>query len=132
MIKIYIDGASSGNPGKIGIGYVIYKDDKIIKEESVPLGVQTNNFAEYMALVFALIDTISMNEKEVAVFSDSNLLCEQINGNFKVKNQNIYALFVLAKNLISKLKKFSISHVDREKNKEADKLAKQATGFLMM
>ena len=102
MIKIYIDGASSGNPGKIGIGYVIYKDDKIIKEESVPLGVQTNNFAEYMALVFALIDTISMNEKEVAVFSDSNLLCEQINGNFKVKNQNIYALFVLAKNLISK------------------------------
>ena len=132
MIKIYIDGASSGNPGKIGIGYVIYKGDKLIKEESISLGVQTNNFAEYMALVFALIDSINMNEKEVSVFSDSNLLCEQINGKFKVKNQNIYSLFVLAKNLISKLKKFSIKHIEREKNKEADRLAKQATGFLLM
>ena len=132
MIKIYIDGASSGNPGKIGIGYVIYKNDKLLKEESVSLGVQTNNFAEYMALIFALIDSIDMNEKEVSVFSDSNLLCEQINGKFKVKNQNIYSLFVMAKNLISKLKKFSIKHIEREKNKEADKLAKQATGFLMM
>jgi len=64
------------------------------------------------------------------VFSDSQLVCEQIKGNYKVKNQNIYPLFVLAKNLISKLDDFKITHIDREENQEADELAKAATGFL--
>ena len=102
MIKIYTDGSSIGNPGKIGIGFVMYRNKTLIKKDSVYLGVQSNNFAEYMALIFSLIEAISMGEKDVQVFSDSNLLCEQINGNFKVKNKNIHPLFVLAKNLISK------------------------------
>ena len=131
MITIYIDGASIGNPGKVGIGYLFYKDSKLLKEEGVYLGIQTNNFAEYMSLIFALSDALSEGEKECQVFSDSQLLCEQINGNFKVKNKNIYPLFVLAKKLISKFKKFAISHIDREENKEADRLAKEATGFLI-
>ncbi|UCG35313.1 MAG: ribonuclease HI family protein [Candidatus Omnitrophota bacterium] len=132
MIKIYIDGASIGNPGKTGIGYLIYKNNKLLKKESISLGVQTNNFAEYMALIFSLADLLSMGEKKCQVFSDSNLLCEQIKGNFKTKNQNIYPLYVLAKNLIAKLDEFSLSHIPREKNKEADQLAKKATGFLTM
>ncbi len=133
MIKIYIDGSSIGNPGKSGIGYVIYESssNKTLKEESIYLGIQSNNFAEYMALVFSLADALAMNKKSVQVFSDSKLICEQINGNFKVKNKNIYPLFVLATNLISKLDNFSIAHIDREKNKKADKLAKEATGFLI-
>jgi len=131
MLKIFIDGASVGNPGKSGIGYVIYEGNAVIKEASVYLGIQSNNFAEYMALIFPLIDALDMQKKEIQVLSDSQLICEQINGNFKVKNKNIYPLFVLAKNLISKLDKFTINHIDREKNKEADKLAKQATGFLV-
>ncbi|MCP4652420.1 MAG: ribonuclease HI family protein [Candidatus Omnitrophica bacterium] len=131
MLTVYTDGASIGNPGKVGIGYVIYENDKIIKEGSVYLGVQTNNFAEYMALVFALIDVIGMGKKECQVFADSQLLCEQINGNYKVKNNNIFPLFVLAKTLIGQLDKFKISHIGREKNKEADKLSKKAAGFLV-
>jgi len=131
MITIFIDGASVGNPGKSGIGYVIYENNALIKKNSVYLGIQSNNFAEYMALVFSLAEALSMQKNEVKIFSDSKLICEQINGNFKVKNKNIYALFILAKNLISKLDKFSITHINREKNKEADKLAKQATGFLI-
>ena len=132
MIKIYTDGASIGNPGKTGIGYLIYKNNKILKKGSISLGVQTNNFAEYMALIFSLIDLLGMGEKKCQVFADSNLICEQINGNFKVKNQNIYPLYVLAKNLISKLDEFHISYIPREKNKEADELAKKATGFLTL
>ena len=131
MVEIYIDGASIGNPGKIGIGYLISKDKKLLKEESVYLGIGTNNFAEYMALIFSLIETIALDEKDCCVYSDSNLLCEQINGTFRVKSKNIYPLFVLAKKLISKLNSFSISHINREKNKEADKLSKEATGFLI-
>jgi ribonuclease HI len=131
MMTVFIDGASAGNPGKIGIGYLIYKENELIKEGSTYLGIQTNNFAEYMALIFALLDVLSMGEKNVEVFSDSNLLCEQISGNFKVKNKNIYALFILAKAAISKFENFKISHIDREKNKEADKLATEAIGFLI-
>jgi len=131
MIKIYIDGSSIGNPGKSGIGYLIYQGNELLKKKSVYLGIQSNNFAEYMALIFPLIDAIEQNKKKVKVFSDSMLVCEQIKGNFKVKNKNIYPLFVLAKNLISKLDSFQITHIDREDNQEADELAKAATGFLV-
>ena len=131
MIKIYIDGSSIGNPGKSGIGYLIYQGSKLLKRRSVYLGIQSNNFAEYMALIFPLIDAVEQNQKKVKVFSDSQLVCEQIKGNFKVKNKNIYPLFVLAKNLISKLDSFEITHIDRENNQEADELAKEATGFLV-
>ena len=131
MIKIYIDGSSIGNPGKSGIGYLIYQGSELLKKRSVYLGIQSNNFAEYMALIFPLIDAIEQNKKKVKVFSDSKLVCEQVKGNFKVKNKNIYPLFVLVKNLISKLDSFEITHIDRENNQEADQLAKAATGFLV-
>jgi len=131
MIKVYIDGSSIGNPGKSGIGYLIYQGSELLKKRGVYLGIQSNNFAEYMALIFPLIDVIEQNQKKVKVFSDSKLVCEQIKGNFKVKNKNIYPLFVLAKNLISKLDSFEITHIDREDNQEADELAKKATGFLI-
>lgn len=131
MVKVYIDGASAGNPGKTGIGYLIYKDNVVIKKDSIALGVQTNNFAEYMALIFSLVELLSLNERSCEVFSDSQLLCEQIKGNFKVKNENIYPLFVLAKKIISSFDHFNITHIVREMNKEADKLASGATGFLI-
>lgn len=129
MVSIYIDGASLGNPGKIGIGYLIYKDKHLIKKESVYLGVQTNNFAEYMGLIFSLIEALNLDEKKCDVFSDSKLLCEQINGNFKVKNENIYPLFILAKKIISNFDEFNITHIYREENKEADKLSREAIPF---
>ncbi|MFO8052971.1 MAG: ribonuclease HI family protein [Candidatus Omnitrophota bacterium] len=130
MITAYIDGSSIGNPGKAGVGYLIYKDKKIVQEESIYLGIQSNNFAEYMGLIFALSDIIASGQKECLVYTDSKLVCEQISGNFKVKHQNILPLYTLAKKIISKFDKFKIKHILREKNKEADKLAKKATGFL--
>lgn len=127
VINVYIDGSSLGNPGKITIGYVIYKDTTVLKKESVSLGTQTNNFAEYMALIFALIDVFHLGEKECSVFSDSKLLCEQINGNYAVKNNNIYPLFVLGRHIISKFTHVKITHINRENNKEADYLSRQNT-----
>ena len=131
MIKVYVDGACSGNPGKIGIGYLIYREGNLLKENSLYLGVQTNNFAEYMALIFALIDVLEISpSEECRVYSDSKLMCEQVNGNYKVKNNNIYPLFILAKKLISKFDKFTISHIERERNGNADKLARRGSGLL--
>lgn len=130
MITGYIDGASAGNPGKAGAGYVLYQDKKVIKEGSIYIGVQSNNFAEYMALVFALLEIIEMGEKSCCIYSDSKLICEQMKGNFKVKHQNILPLFILAKTVASKLNNFTINHIARLENQRADKLAKKATGFL--
>ncbi len=131
MITVFIDGASAGNPGNVGIGYLIYKDKNLLKKNGIYLGIQTNNFAEYMAFIFALTEVIGMGEKDVEVFSDSKLLCEQLNGNFKVKNKNIYPLFVLSKAIIEKFSNFRITHIEREKNSDADKLASEAVGFLI-
>lgn len=130
MITAYIDGSSIGNPGKAGIGYLIHKNNKLIQKESIYLGIQSNNFAEYMGLIFVLSDIVAKGEKGCCIYTDSKLVCEQIKGNFKVKHQNILPLYTLAKRLISKLDKFQIEHILRDKNKEADKLAKKATGFL--
>lgn len=129
MVEVYIDGASLGNPGRIGIGYLIYKDNSLVKKEGIYLGTQTNNFAEYMALIFALSEVLIMGERKCKIFSDSKLLCEQIEGNFKIKNKNIYPLFILAKKMISKFKEFKITYIEREYNKEADKLAQEAVGL---
>ncbi len=129
-IRVYIDGASIGNPGKMGIGYLIYKDTILLKKKSFYLGIGTNNFAEYMALLASLIEVLSMGEKECYVYSDSNLLCEQLKGNFKVKSKNIYPLFVMVKDVVAKFKSFSINYISRENNKDADRLAKEAANFL--
>ncbi len=130
MITAYIDGASVGNPGKAGVGYLLYKNQKLIQKESIYLGIQSNNFAEYMALIMALSDILARGQKSCHIYSDSRLICEQIKGNFKVKHQNILPLYALAKKMISYINTFKIEYIGREKNKEADKLAKEATGFL--
>ncbi|MDD4294973.1 MAG: ribonuclease HI family protein [Candidatus Omnitrophica bacterium] len=131
MITAYIDGASIGNPGKVGAGYVLYKDGKVLSAKGVGLGVQTNNFAEYMALIFAVTEMLRLGEKSCEVFSDSQLLCEQMNGRYKVKNNNIIPLFILASHLVKCLDNFSIRHIPREQNKEADKLSKEAAGYYL-
>ena len=94
MVEVYTDGSSVGNPGRMGAGYAIYKDNRLIKKEGVYLGIGTNNFSEYMAFIISLAEVLSLGEKSCRVYSDSNLLCEQINGNFKVKNR-IFILFLL-------------------------------------
>ena len=131
MLEVYIDGSSIGNPGKIGSGYLIYKNKILIKKEGIYLGIGTNNFCEYMALIIALVEVLALGEKKCQVYSDSNLLCEQLKGNFKIKNSSLYTLFVLAGRLIYKFDTFNITYINREENKAADKLAKDAAGFLV-
>jgi ribonuclease HI len=121
----YIDGASSGNPGDAGIGIIIYKDNEEILRESRYIGMQTNNFAEYKAFLSLLEMLKKHSIKKIKVYTDSELLVKQLKGEYKVNNEAI-------KNFISKIKqfkdvKFEIEHVPREKNKEADKLARQAS-----
>lgn len=120
-----IDGGSRGNPGTAGCGVVV--DSGSLKEGFYYyLDSATNNAAEYTALDKALDIAIERNAGSVLVYTDSELVTKQINGEYKVKNENLKLIFDRVKNKIGKIKDFEIKHVRREYNREADKLANMA------
>lgn len=121
---VYIDGACSGNPGEAGIG-VLLCDEKgaEVCEISHYIGPATNNIAEYQALVTALEKSKELHFETLIIYTDSELLARQINGFYKVKDKNLKILFLKAKSLIQYFKDVKVHHIEREKNKKADKLA---------
>lgn len=126
-LKIYTDGASRGNPGPAAIGIVFYNlDDEVVGEFNEFLGDQTNNFAEYMAVIRALELCKGNGVEEIDFYCDSQLLVKQMLGEYKVKAPQIKPLFDSAKNLSNEFSKVGFFHVRREFNKEADALANQA------
>ena len=125
MLTIHIDGAARDNPGPAGIGIIARDGHKTIFEIGEYIGKTTNNVAEYSALIRGLEEILIKGLKEAHFISDSELIVRQINGEYKVKDENLKVLFLKAKALISKMSKFSIKHIKREHNKEADALANQ-------
>jgi ribonuclease HI len=125
MVSVYFDGCSKGNPGPSGAGYVIYKDGEEICSDSLYLGTQTNNFAEYSGLILALKKANSMGITEMDVYGDSMLVIRQMQGTYKVKAAGLKTLYDHAIYLSSKMK-INYHHVLREKNKRADELANEA------
>jgi ribonuclease HI len=123
----YSDGGARGNPGPSGYGVVIQdQTGKKIAALSEYLGHQTNNFAEYQGLIAALEYAVKQGHKALKVVSDSELLVRQIKGIYKVKNLALKDLHARAKELIAQLDWFSIGHVLRGHNQEADELANAA------
>jgi len=123
----FIDGGARGNPGPSGYGVVI-QDEAARKVAALSeyLGHQTNNFAEYQGLLAALEYAVANGHKALKVISDSELLVRQIKGIYKVKNAALQDLHGRAKELIAQLDWFSIGHVLRGHNEEADRLANAA------
>ncbi len=130
-IEIYIDGGSRGNPGPSAIGAVIMGEGRKKKYASF-VGEATNNQAEYLSLLFALkkakllFGKEKTKKSEVIVFSDSNLLVKQLNGEYKIKEDKIKNLFIEAWNLKIDFGSAKFVHIPREKNKEADLLVNQS------
>ncbi|MCK5320323.1 ribonuclease HI family protein [Candidatus Parcubacteria bacterium] len=123
-IKIYTDGGARGNPGPAGVGVVVYDvNDNIIDTKSEYIGEATNNQAEYKAVVVAMELIGKYEIDEINFFLDSELVVKQLNREYKVKNKGLAPLFVKVYNNILKYKKVTFTHVRREFNKEADKLA---------
>ena len=125
-LEIFIDGASSGNPGEASVGVVIQEDKKCLKEISRAIGHATNNVAEYQALIVALKEAQALEGKRLKIFTDSELLYRQVTGRYKVKNENLKLLFDEAQGLAKTFEEIKIDHIPREKNQEADRLANQA------
>ncbi|HWX55270.1 MAG TPA: ribonuclease HI family protein [Verrucomicrobiae bacterium] len=118
-----IDGGARGNPGPAAYGVVIRNSEgKVVEELSEYLGLQTNNFAEYSGLLAALDYALREKVARLKVRSDSELLVRQMKGVYKVKNPALQELFARAQSLVRKLEHFSIEHVFREQNREADRL----------
>lgn len=120
----HIDGGSRGNPGPAAFAAVIKTaDGQLVDEISGFLGRATNNVAEYQALLAAVDYALAHKCSGLRVLADSELLVHQINGVYKVKNPGLKPLYDRAKQLIARLESFSIQHVYREENREADRLA---------
>ena len=126
-IIAYIDGASRGNPGPAAAGFTLADSAGTqLQAKAFFLGRATNNIAEYTSLVKALEAAKQIGTEQLTVFSDSELLVRQINGQYKVKSEQIRPLFRQAVNLLGEFKTWKVRHITREKNKEADKLVNQA------
>ncbi len=122
-----IDGASRGNPGPASYAVVIRDaSGKIILELAKKLGRETNNVAEYYALLAALDYAVSHGISALRIRSDSELLVRQIQGRYKVKSPELKPLYERATKLVRQLSYFAIEHVRREQNRDADALANVA------
>ncbi|MFH1610842.1 MAG: ribonuclease HI family protein [Patescibacteria group bacterium] len=126
-VIIYTDGGARGNPGPAGIGAVIFNEKKdIVGQYKKYIGETTNNQAEYRAVVLGLEKAKELQAEEVEVNLDSELVCSQINGVYKLKNKDFQDSFIKIYNLKQSFKKIKFKHIPREKNKLADSLANQA------
>lgn len=127
MMKIYSDGGSRGNPGQAAIGFVIYDDnDNILIKKGIPIGVATNNVAEYRALKEAIAEAIELGAKDIAAFADSELIVKQIKGEYKIKTPHLKAYYDEICDLKNKIRSFEITHIKRNLNKEADEMLNKA------
>ncbi len=124
-IFAYTDGASRGNPGESGIG-IILKDElgSVITSHYRYIGKTTNNIAEYTALAACLKLVQATKCRQLIVHSDSELMVRQLNGQYKVKNARLKKYFQHIQDiLIASPFQFTVKHIPREKNREADDLA---------
>jgi len=124
MYSLYFDGASRKNPGPASFGGVIYNEsgeefDTYYKF----IGTATNNVAEYCGLLAGLHRARELNIKELKVFGDSNLIIQQVTGKWKVKNDNLRAIYNQIKQVEPFFTVISYQHVYRKDNKRADQLA---------
>jgi ribonuclease HI len=125
--KLFGDGGSRGNPGPAAYGYVILDmDDKVVKQEGVYIGDTTNNQAEYQSLKYGLESALALGVKELEVYMDSQLVINQINGLYKVRNQELKPHYERIKTLAQEFDHISFTHVPREMNKLADAMVNQA------
>lgn len=124
---VTFDGASRGNPGLSGAGFVIWQDDEKIYEKSEFVSENaTNNYAEYMALIYALRKCNDIKISNLIIKGDSKLVLQQIQGNYKVNSLTLKPLYEIACKEIEKINNVKFIHIKRELNKEADKLANLA------
>lgn len=127
MLEIFCDGGSRGNPGPAAYGYVVFQNGQVVQKQGGYIGVATNNFAEYTAIVEAL-SWLKENYKgeELKFFLDSQLAASQLSGLYKVKDSKIREFVFKIRIFESDFSKVTYTHIRREKNKFADQMVNLA------
>ena len=124
----YVDGGSHGSPGPSGIGVLIEKPDGEMIRIAKWIGHHDNNVAEYAALLEALQRAVDLNATSLSVYTDSELVVKQMTGEYSCRSPRLYSLNWMCRKLARTLK-FCISHIPREQNQEANRLANHAVRF---
>ncbi len=124
---IYTDGAARGNPGPAAAAFLVLENGKIVHKHSSFLGTQTNNQAEYQAIISALKNTKQFTKKHIQIYSDSELIVKQLNGEFQVKSPRLRGLY---QEVITRIRDYSsveFFHVPRTNPwiKKVDKLCNE-------
>ncbi|PZM83575.1 hypothetical protein DLH72_03650 [Candidatus Gracilibacteria bacterium] len=124
-LKVYTDGGSRGNPGSAGIGVFITDElGNPIEKRYKSLGIKTNNEAEYLGAFYGIKRAIELGATQVDLFMDSNLVINQLSGNWKIKKIELGLINKDIQKIISDNNvKISYNWIEREKNKEADRLS---------
>jgi ribonuclease HI len=114
MLKTYSDGASRGNPGPSAIAFIILdEDDRVLEKNSRPLGIRTNNQAEYEALISALESASTLGSREVKCYLDSELVVKQLNSEYRIRKPELRSLWRKAVALKMSFSKTSVIWVSR-------------------
>lgn len=126
-VWLFTDGASRGNPGPAGAGiWITDPKGNLLGKKAVFLGENTNNAAEYLALLIGLEEALALSPTNLKVHLDSELAVKQINGIYRVRNADLAPLHDRVQRLLSRFSNVRVVHVPREKNTAADRMANQA------
>jgi ribonuclease HI len=126
--EIYTDGAARGNPGPAGAGAVLRDaaTGQTVAEIATFLGIRTNNYAEWTAVEEALDEALRLGATHVDLRMDSQLVARQITGRYRVKHPELQPIHARVMALLGRLAGYSVGHVPRELNKDADRLSNVA------
>jgi ribonuclease HI len=124
---LHVDGGARGNPGPAAVGVVVRAaDGSVLDELSEPIGVATNNVAEYRAVLSGLARARELGATEVELIGDSELVAKQLNGIYKVKHEAMKPLYAQARAALEQFDRWSMRTVPREENARADELVNAA------
>jgi tryptophan 2,3-dioxygenase/ribonuclease HI len=127
QVVVHVDGGARGNPGPAAAAAVVSAPDgRVLDEAAVTLGHATNNVAEYRGLLLGLERAAALGATEVEVVNDSELVAKQVDGSYKVKNEELKGLHAVAREALSRFASWSIRSVPRAENAAADALVNRA------
>ena len=125
-VTVNVDGGARGNPGPAAIGVVLREGDRVLEEVGEKIGEATNNVAEYRALLRGIELAATHGAGELELIGDSELVVRQVEGRYKVKNAGMKKLHEEVKRALRGFDSWSIRHVRRAENADADRLVNEA------
>jgi ribonuclease HI len=125
-LRVYVDGGARGNPGPAAIAAVVCDaEGELLEERSEPIGSATNNVAEYRALLLGIERAAALGATRLELIGDSELIVRQVKGEYKVKEPGLQELHRQVREALEGFDQWSIRHVRREENAEADRLVNE-------